>query len=152
MARNRTTRRPRRSNTADRLAFTLIEVLLVLAILVVLGSIAASSFFGAADKADIDAAKAQVGMFAGSIEMYDFNVKQLPKSLEDLVKKPSDSALAEKWGTKPYLNKSTIPKDPWGNEYKYTADGKHNEGSFDVWSMGPDGQDGSDDDIGNWEK
>jgi len=140
-----------RRHASDRLAFTLIEVLLVLAILVVLGSIAASSFFGAADKADLRAAKAQIGMFASSINMYKFDCKQLPSSLEDLVQKPSDSKLADRW-TEPYLDKTKVPQDPWDNDYKYTADGKHNEGSFDVWSTGPDGQDGTDDDIGNWEK
>ena len=141
----------KRRRASDRLAFTLIEVLLVLAILVVLGTIAATQVFGAGEQADLRAAKAQVGMFASSIDLYKFECKQLPESLEGLIEKPSDSALADRWSG-PYLNKTKVPKDPWDNEYKYTSDGKHNEGSFDVWSTGPDGQDGTDDDIGNWEK
>ncbi|MEN1679212.1 MAG: type II secretion system major pseudopilin GspG [Planctomycetota bacterium] len=142
------TKRTRRGGKAA--GFTLIEVLLVLAILVVLGTIAATSVFGAGEKADIDAAKAQVGMFADTIDLYKFTCKKYPEKLDDLINKPSDSDLEGKW-LKPFLNKSSIPKDPWNNEYKYSADGKKNDGSFDVWSMGPDGQDGSDDDIGNWE-
>jgi general secretion pathway protein G len=44
-----------------------------------------------------------------------------------------------------------IPLDPWDSEYKFASPGKHNSESFDVWSVGPDKQDGTDDDIGNWE-
>jgi general secretion pathway protein G len=44
-----------------------------------------------------------------------------------------------------------IAKDPWERDYRFAAPGKHNPESFDVWSVGPDGQDGSADDIGNWE-
>lgn len=130
--------------------FTLIEVLLVLAILVVLGTIAATQVFGAGEKADQRAAKAQVGMFASSIDLYRFDCKTLPESLDALIDKPGDSTLADKWGG-PYLNKTEVPKDPWDNEYKYASQGKKNADSYDVWSMGPDGQDGTDDDIGNWE-
>ncbi len=144
------TRKQSRRPATDRLAFTLIEVLLVLAILVVLGSIAASQFFRAADDADIDAAKAQIGMFSSSIDMYKYNCKGWPDKLEDLVSKPSDNTASEKWRG-PYLTKSSIPTDPWGNEYKYSSSGKKNPESYDVWSTGPDGQDGTDDDIGNWD-
>jgi general secretion pathway protein G len=44
-----------------------------------------------------------------------------------------------------------IGLDPWDNEYRFAAPGKHNTEGFDVWSVGPDGQDGSADDIGNWD-
>lgn len=142
-------RQPTRRHTAQ-VGFTLIEVLLVLVILAVLGTIAASNFFGAKDRADINAAKGQIGMFSSSIDMFKFDCKQYPDKLDDLVEKPSDSSLAERWTTK-YLDKSKIPADPWGNEYKYTNPGKKNSDGYDVWSTGPDGQDGTDDDIGNWE-
>lgn len=131
--------------------FTLIEVLLVLVILVVLGSIAASQFLGVQDKANINAAKAQVSQFATSIDMYKFDTKQYPASLEELIQKPSDSTMAERWAG-PYLDKSKVPVDPWDNEFKYSKEGKKNSDKYDVWSAGPDGQDGSDDDVGNWEK
>lgn len=150
MRRQQGQRGTQRQSRNARAGFTLIEVLLVLVILVVLGSIAASTFFGAQDKANIDAAKAQVGMFASSVDMFKFHCKKLPEKLDDLIKKPSDSTLAERWGG-PYLDKTKVPVDPWDNEYKYSSNGKHNQGSFDIWSTGPDGNDGSDDDIGNWE-
>lgn len=129
--------------------FTLIEVLLVLVILVVLGSFAASQFFGAQDQANINAAKTQISLFASNIDRYRLDCNVWPKALEDLVKKPSDNDTGERWAG-PYLNKNKIPNDPWGNEFQYSADGKKNSGGVDIWSSGPDGQDGSDDDIGNW--
>lgn len=139
-----------RRRRQPRSGFTLIEVLLVLVILVVIGSIAATSLLGMQDKADRDAAKAQVGLFERAIDNYRFMIKQYPDSLQDLVEKPSDKTAADRW-EQPFLNKSKIPTDPWGNEYKFSADGKHNQGRYDVWSMGPDGDDQTDDDIGNWE-
>ncbi len=143
---------PNRNRNRRRSAargFTLIEVLLVLVILVVLGSIAASQFGGAQARAEINAAKSQVGIFKSNIERYRFDTKHFPESLDDLITKPSDAKIAERWAG-PYLDVTKMPLDPWDNEYKFSAEGKKNSGSFDVWSTGPDGQDGTDDDIGNW--
>ena len=132
----------------ERAAFTLIEVLLVLVILVVLGSLAVTQFGGVRDQANIDAAKSQIGLVESSIEFYQLHFNQFPSRLADLWEKPSDSSLAEKW-TKPYLDK--LGSDPWGNDYMYLKDGKKNTGKYDFWSKGPDGKSGSDDDIGNWD-
>ncbi|MEM6328747.1 MAG: type II secretion system major pseudopilin GspG [Planctomycetota bacterium] len=149
MAGRQTRLQPNPRRRSGRGGFTLIEVLLVLAILVVIASIAATTFLGAADEGNVNAAKAQVELLSDAVNMYKFNCKALPDKLEDLVSKPSDSTAAEKWRG-PYLDKSSIPKDPWEQEYRYNSDGKKNAGSYDVWSTGPDKQDGSDDDIGNW--
>ena len=51
----------------------------------------------------------------------------------------------------PLLPETKVPLDPWDHEYKFVAQRKHNPNTFDVWSTGPDGQDGTADDIGNWE-
>jgi general secretion pathway protein G len=128
--------------------FTLMEVLLVLVILVVLASLAVNVFSGTQEKADQRAAAAQVGLYKTAIQMYRFDTKQYPGNLEELVNKPGDSTLANRWGG-PYMDK--IAKDPWDNDYRFAAPGKHNTEGFDVWSVGPDGQDGSADDIGNWD-
>ncbi len=137
-------RRPR------RVGFTLMELLLVLMILVVLASMAVTTFSGTQENALKSAAKGQVGLFKSAIDLYHFQTRQYPKSLTDLTKKPSDSRIADRWAG-PYLSTSDIPLDPWDQEYRFTVPGKHNPDSFDVWSVGPDGQDGSDDDIGNWQ-
>jgi general secretion pathway protein G len=43
-----------------------------------------------------------------------------------------------------------LPDDPWGNKYQYANPGVHNPDSYDIYSYGPDQEDGTDDDIGNW--
>ena len=73
-----------------------------------------------------------------------------PQTLDDLVETPADATNPDKWGG-PYLEKR-VPLDPWDNEYMYANPGKNNTTKFDVWSMGADGMDGSEDDIGNWEQ
>ncbi len=133
----------------SRAGFTLIELLLVLMILVVLGAVAVQFFGGTRNKALIDTAKTQVSQFEGAIDRYEFDIRKYPTKLEDLIEKPSDSAAAGRWPGK-YLKSQTLPLDPWDAAYKYSAPGKKNSDSYDVWSVGPDGQDGTEDDIGNW--
>lgn len=140
----RSTPRMRKAN-----GFTLIEVLLVLIILVVLGALATNVFTGTRDKANINAAQAQIGLLSSAINLYQLHMNRFPNKLEDLWVEPSDADKAEKWGG-PYLEKLKL--DPWENEYQYTAEGKHNKNKYDFWSNGPDGKSGTDDDIGNWEK
>lgn len=132
----------------QRAGFTLIEVLLVLIILVILGSLAVNVFTGTQDRANINAAKAQVGLLSDPINRYRLDMNRYPSSLEELWETPSDAALAEKWSG-PYVEQ--LKPDPWGNPYQYTSQGKRNPNKFDFWSNGPDGQSGTDDDIGNWE-
>ena len=141
--------RKRRPPQRSRRGFTLMEVLLVLVILVVLASMAVTMFSGTQAQADKQAAAAQVGIVKRAIEMYQFHTKSYPDDLNGLVTKPSDTKLADRWAG-PYLDK--VPKDPWDNDFRFAHPGKHNPESFDVWSTGPDGQDGNDDDIGNWTK
>jgi general secretion pathway protein G len=142
--------RPRQATQRiTRGAFTLIEVLLVLIILVVIFSIVTPKLFGTKEKADIDATKVQIGAMQSAFDLYRLHTNRYPVQLEDLWKEPSDAALAEKWGG-PYLDQ--LKPDPWGNPYQYSAEGKHNPDKYDLWSYGPDGQNGSDDDIGNWDK
>jgi general secretion pathway protein G len=138
----------RRGRRTIHTAFTLIEVLLVLIILVILGSLAVNLVLPAKDQASIDAAKSQAGFVKSSIDMYQLRMNRLPSKLEDLWKEPSDKALSKKW-TGGFIDK--IGDDPWGNPYKYLSEGKKNPKGYDFWSMGPDGKDGTDDDIGNWE-
>ncbi len=121
-----------------RRGFTLMEVLLVLVILVVLGSLSVSILTGTRKRANINAAKSQVTLLKSPIDLYFSNTGQYPPTLEALYQGLQD----------PYCD--PVPLDPWGGQYKITAPGTHNPSTYDVWSSGPDGQDGSEDDIGNW--
>lgn len=146
---NRRARRMRRARTR-RPGFTLIEVLLVLIILVIIGSLAANVFTGTQDRASMNAAKTNVATLVPSaISRYRLDLNKYPSKLEELWEKPSDEDEQKSWSG-PYLE--PLKPDPWGNEYEYQAEGKHNSDKYDFWSNGPDGKSGTDDDIGNWDE
>jgi general secretion pathway protein G len=138
----------RSRNRRRRGGFTLMEVLLVLAILVILGALVAMNFGNVLGKADSDAARSQIGLFEPAIKMYFLHVKQYPATLEALRTAPNDLPNPTKW-VGPYLEKN-VPLDPWGRPYQYASPGRYYLDSYDIWSLGPDGQDGTQDDIGNW--
>ena len=69
--------------------------------------------------------------------------------LSKLLHEPDDPNQAEKWKG-PYLEDEESLKDPWGHFYRYRFPGKHNRGGYDLWCVGPDGLDGTEDDITNW--
>jgi general secretion pathway protein G len=119
--------------------FTLVEVLLVLAILVILGAMVGVGVLQVKKNADKRAAKAQVAMIEETINLYRIDVGSFPETLLDLQELPQGLRNPDKWGG-PYLEKD-VPPDPWGNEYQYQPDGD----SFRIWSYGPDGVDGNDD-------
>jgi general secretion pathway protein G len=131
-----------------RQAFTLVEMLLVLVILGVLAAIVYPKVAGRGEQARITAAKSQIAAFKTALNMFEVDNGYYPKGrngLIDLVQKPRD---AVNWKG-PYVE--SIPKDPWQNDFIYEFPGKHNPGSYDIMSVGPDGRANTDDDIGNWE-
>jgi len=141
--------RIRNQRSSRRLAaFTLIEVLLVLIILVILGSLAANIFTGTQDKANVKSTIIQIGFIEDAIDRYRLEMNRYPEKLEDLWEEPSDADEAQKWGSA-YMEEVT--EDNWGNAYEYLPEGEKNPDKYDLWSNGPDGEDGTEDDIGNWE-
>jgi general secretion pathway protein G len=131
----------RRSRCAGRrTGFTLLELLLVLAILVVLGGIVLVNFGGAQDNANVNATTTQLNALKQSVQMYRIRMNALPRSLEELRDGPSDSTKKAKW-TGPIIE--TIPDDAWGNPISYTVKGN----GFELRSPGLDGQQGTDDDL-----
>jgi general secretion pathway protein G len=121
--------------------FTLMEVLLVLAILVILGGTATFFFAGVQTNANKRAALTQINATKAFLDTYRIDVGQYPQSLDDLYTLPADLANPNKWGG-PYTNKP-IPPDPWDNPYNYEVQGDQ----YRVWSLGPDGADNTEDDI-----
>ncbi len=139
------------SHSLRRRGFTLIEVLLVLVILVIIMSLVVGSYTAQQRKARADAARVQVGLFETPLEAYNLDIGSYPatnQGLSALLSSPADLQNSAKWNG-PYLNKD-LPLDPWGRAYQYSSPGRHNPNTFDVWSLGPDGVDGTADDIGNW--
>jgi general secretion pathway protein G len=133
------------SRRRRRGGFTLMEVLLVLAILVILGSLVGYYFVGMQKRGYSDAAKAQIGMFQQQLDLYHLDIGTYPSTAQGLAalrNPPADLANPAKW-RHPYSEKD-IPADPWGNPYQYellSAD------QYRIWSVGADGQEGTTDDI-----
>jgi general secretion pathway protein G len=133
----------------SRSGFTLVELLLVLVILATLAAIVVPKFSGRTEQARVTAAQTQISNFGVALDSFEVDCGFYPKGksgLQDLVTQPRDAA---NWHG-PYI-KGEIPKDPWGQEYVYECPGKHNDKSYDIMSMGPDGRTGGDDDICNWQ-
>jgi general secretion pathway protein G len=142
----------KRNRPAGRAGFTLVEMLIVLGILVLLLSMVVPRFLGSAKKAKIDAAKTQIGMFRAALEHYAVDCNDFPtteQGLEALGTQPADLPENVTWGG-PYIT-GTIGVDPWGNAYQYEYPPTHGTQDLpDIWSYGPDGEEGTDDDITNW--
>jgi general secretion pathway protein G len=132
--------------------FTLIELLVVLLILGMIAGIAGPQIMNYLGDSKAKAAKLQIGEFEGTLDLYKLDVGRYPdgqEGLQALVQAPSGAG--DRWRG-PYLKKKAVPKDPWGNDYVYTAPGKH--GNFDIVSLGADGKEGGDGenkDVASWE-
>jgi general secretion pathway protein G len=147
MVRNRAlASRPRKA----RRGFTLLEILLVVAILVTLMAIVAPNVLGSREKANLGIAKIDVKQLENGVNLYNANYGRVPESSEGLAALATRPADAPQNLT-PVLKPDDVNKlDPWGNPYQYAKEGGRSSVGFDVWSNGPDRQSGTADDIGNW--
>src|SRR6266516_1478643 len=131
-------------------AFTLVELLLVLVILGILAAIVVPKFAGRTEQAKKRAAETQLSAFITALDIIETDNGYYPKSkdgLQDLRAQPHD---AQNWHG-PYMEKD-IPLDPWNHPYIYVCPGKHNPSGYDLYSVGPDGREGNEDDITNWQQ
>lgn len=130
--------------------FTLVELLVVLAILGLLAGLVGPRVLGQLGGAKTKTVAVQVKDLEQAAELFKLDVGRFPtaaEGLEALVTKP---ASAPGWNG-PYLKKGGVPKDPWGNDYHYVVPGKR--GDIDIYSLGADnapGGDGENTDVGNW--
>jgi len=134
-------------------AFTLVELMLVVIIIGILVGMVVPRLVGRSEEARKTAAKADInGSIATALDIYEMDVGSFPEKLDELCTQPTDDKKKNRWKG-PYLKKCSednpVPKDPWGQEYKYTYD--KNKKMYELWSCGPDGQDNSreGDDISN---
>ena len=131
--------------------FTLIELMVVLAIIGVLAALIVPNVLGRADDARVTAARTDVGNLVQALKLYKLDNQRYPtaeQGLQALVARPGTEPVPPNW--KPYLDK--LPKDPWGHAYQYLNPGL--KGEVDVLSFGADGKSGGqghDADIGSWQ-
>ena len=123
--------------------FTMIELLLVLVILGLLAGIVVPKFTGRTEKAKIRATESQLANFKTAITAFEIESGRFPRSdegLQALVEKPDD---ADEWSQQ----MEYIPDDPWGSAFVYIYPGRRNPNGYDLYSPGPDTQQGTTDDI-----
>jgi general secretion pathway protein G len=131
--------------------FTLIELMVVLAIIGVLAALIVPNVLGRADDARVTAARTDVGNLLQALKLYKLDNQRYPtaeQGLQALVVRPGNEPVPANW--KPYLDK--LPQDPWGHAYQYLNPGL--KGEVDVMSFGADGKSGGqgyDADIGSWQ-
>ena len=132
--------------------FSLLELLAVLVILGILAGIFAPRFLGQAESAKRKAAKLEIDQIGQSLDLYKLETGKYPTSQEGLAALVTAPSGATNWNG-PYLKKTSVPKDPWGNDYKYVSPGDQNR-PYDIVSLGGDGKEGGDGDgkdIASWQ-
>jgi general secretion pathway protein G len=143
------------TNRRSRAAFTLIEVMIVIAIILALSGLVGVALLARSREAKKDTAKIDLNTLKGAMELFHLDYDRWPKEEEGIAvlwdkSKLDPEADALKW--KGYL-KDPMPKDRWGNDwgYKAVSERTQDETKYDLWSNGPDVQEGTDDDITSWE-
>ena len=107
--------------------FTLVELMVVVAIIAILATTAGVYLFGALDDADQTKAKAEIQAMKSAVTAYMLkNNRKLPNTLDEIA---------------PFMDPPKVPQDPWGNAYVYTKEGTR---SFKIVSYGADGAPGGD--------
>jgi general secretion pathway protein G len=141
-----------REDRCSEAGFTLLELLIVIAILAMLAVIGTLQLSGYLGRARTDTARLQLDQLATALDLFRVDVKRLPTSeegLRALLERPPN---VDDWRG-PYLKKSQAIVDPWGRPFIYVRPGEH--GEYDLSSYGADGRpggSGEDQDVSNWQE
>ncbi|MEE9281093.1 MAG: type II secretion system major pseudopilin GspG [Myxococcota bacterium] len=141
-----------RSAAADR-GFTLMEILVVVVIIGMLMTLVGSRLFSRLDETKITIANSKLQKVAQQLELYKLDNGRYPttsQGLVALVREPTEDPLPRRYAVAGYLRNADLA-DPWGVAYEYEQPGTHNSYSYDLFSLGPDGQPGEDD-VTNWDE
>lgn len=134
----------RKAKASDATGFTLIELMVVIAILGILATIVVPRMLGSVDEANFTAAKAQIQALRMAVTQFRLENNRFPESLEELLNNERG---------KRYLDSDSVPKDPWGNDYQYSVPGPDGH-DYEIKSLGANGQSGGsgyDADIVSWD-
>jgi len=124
--------------------FTFIELISVIVILGILAMIVMPRFFGRIDEARITATQLQIKNLEQALRLFYLDNGFYPETeqgLKALIEKPTSGRIPSKWREGGYLEKNTLPKDAWGNDFIYLSPGSHGE-DFEIISLGRDGREG----------
>lgn len=124
--------------------FTLIEVMVVVAILGILATIVMTNVVGKDEQARVTAAKTGLAQISNALEMYKLDNHKYPSTDEGLEALVQKAASAKTFPQGGYI-KGGLPKDPWGNPFQYIVPGSNGR-PYDVYSWGSDGAEGGEGD------
>ena len=145
-----------RSRAERSAGFSLIEIMAVVLIMGLLAGIVGTFVVGQINSARVSTARAQIKQIESALTFYQMDNGRFPteeQGLQSLVQAPTSGPEPRNYRPGGYLQGGAVPPDPWGNPYNYRMPGDVNRHSFDLWSLGSDGQAGGDEtaaDIGNW--
>lgn len=146
-------RSPQKKRRAQK-GFSLVELLVALAILALISAIVVVNVLPARDKAAVDTAKIEIRNLEATLDQYRLDMMNYPttqQGLEALINAPAGARNVANYRPGGYL-RGGVPNDPWGNPYQYRFPGERG-GAYDLYSFGADGEpggEGLDADIGNW--
>ncbi|MCM8784845.1 MAG: type II secretion system major pseudopilin GspG [Candidatus Omnitrophica bacterium] len=124
--------------------FTFIELMVVIIILGLLTMLVFPSFLKRVEDAKITAAKVQIKSLESGLKLFYLDNGFYPSTeqgLKALIEKPTSGRIPQKWREGGYLDKPSIPKDPWNNDYVYLSPGRNGE-DYEIISYGRDGKEG----------
>lgn len=139
----------KRKPGATDYGFTLIEVLVVLAIISILAGIVTINIVNRPSEAKIAAAKTTLRALKSAVNVYrtdNGNIPTLQQGLGALIDKPTIPPVPANYPADGYLDTRVMPVDPWKNDYIYLVPGRRGE-SFEIICYGSDGQPGGDEDA-----
>lgn len=129
--------------------FTILEMMVVVVIIGILASMVVPNLMGSQERANMQKAVSDINALETSLDMYKMDNYDYPSTeqgLEALITETDMDPTPRRFPEGGYVKR--LPNDPWGNEYQLLNPGEN--GKMDVFSMGPDGEPGTEDDIGNW--
>jgi len=133
--------------------FTLIEIMIVVVIIAALAAMVVPRLTGRSEQARVAVAEADINLnIATGLKLYELDNGTFPSTeqgLEALLEEPGSEPTPINWQG-PYLQKEPI--DPWGNSYDYRYPGTNNPSGYDLFSIGKDRTEGTEDDVANWRK
>ena len=136
-----------KNNKKKNKGFTLVEIMIVLALVVMLGSFAGVKLIDQFKRAKMDATKVQISSFKQALDAYYLAHNTYPETsqgLEALVSKPTTGKVPENYPDGGYLAKKSVPKDPFGSAFHYVCEDGQN---YTITSDGPDQKPDTADDI-----
>jgi general secretion pathway protein G len=137
------------NNKAKQFGFSLIEIMVVLFIIGMMAAFVAPQIFENQGTAQIKKAAVDIQTLEGQLEMYKLRTNRFPtteQGLEALVTMPTIDPIPRNYPNEGFIKR--LPLDPWGNPYQLLSPGEID--SIDIYSFGPDMEEGTDDDIGTW--